>query len=100
MPKSLTVALRCTATDQQLIVRYPMFDERNFDAVVDGFGTTRKFWVHIPDDYDTVDGMNEKIPLIFAFHGGGQQREAMVDGKWGDYYDQCTRKWTAIYRTV
>lgn len=78
----------CTPADQQLIIGYPMFDESNFDAVVDGFGTARKFWVHIPDDYDTVDGINEKIPLIFAFHGGGQSREAMVAGKWGDYFDQ------------
>jgi hypothetical protein len=30
----------------------------------------------------------QKIPLIFAFHGGGQQREATVNGKWGDYFDQ------------
>ena len=78
----------CTPADQQLIIGYPMFDESNFVAVVDGFGTTRRFWVHIPDDYATVDGINEKIPLIFAFHGGGQTREAMVNGKWGDYFDQ------------
>jgi poly(3-hydroxybutyrate) depolymerase len=26
--------------------------------------------------------------LIFAFHGGGQTREAMVSGKWGDYFNQ------------
>jgi poly(3-hydroxybutyrate) depolymerase len=79
---------QCTAADQQVILGYPMFNEDNFVAVVDGFGTTRRFWVHIPDDYDTVDGITEKIPLIFAFHGGGQFREAMVAGKWGDYFDQ------------
>lgn len=78
----------CIPGDQQLILGYRMFNEDNFDAVVDEFGTNRKFWVHIPNDYDTVDGINEKIPLIFAFHGAGQLREAMVDGKWGDYFDQ------------
>ena len=78
----------CTPADQQSINGYPMFDETNFAAVVDGFGVARLFWVHIPDDYDAVDGINQKIPLIFAFHGGGQQREAMVNGKWADYFDQ------------
>jgi poly(3-hydroxybutyrate) depolymerase len=78
----------CTPADQQSIIGYPMFDESNFAAVVDGFGVPRSFWVHIPDDYDAVDGIAQKIPLIFAFHGGGQQREAMVNGKWGDYFDQ------------
>lgn len=78
----------CDSGDQQLILGYPMFNEDNFTAIVDGFGTTRKFWVHIPDDYDTVDGITQQIPLIFAFHGGGQTREAMVVGKWGNYFDQ------------
>ena len=78
----------CTPADQQVIIGYPMFDESNFAAVVDGFGVTRRFWVHIPDDYDVVDGILQRIPLIFAFHGGTQQQEAMVNGKWGDYFDQ------------
>jgi len=78
----------CTSVDQQTILGYSMFDEHNFATIVDGFGRERKFYVHIPDDYDTVDGITEKIPLIFAFHGGGQQQEAMVNGKWGDYFDQ------------
>jgi poly(3-hydroxybutyrate) depolymerase len=78
----------CTPADQQLIVGYPMFDESNFLAVTDGFGVPRSFWLHIPDDYDAVDGITQKIPLIFAFHGGGQDRSAMVSGKWGDYFDQ------------
>lgn len=77
----------CIPGDQQLILGYRMFNEDNFDAVVDGFGTNRKFWVHIPDDYDTIT-TTQKMPLIFAFHGGGQTREAMVAGKWGDYFDQ------------
>jgi len=84
---SSTTTTPCTAADQPLIIGYPMFNEDNFDPVVDGFGKRRGFWVHIPDDYDTV-GITEKIPLIFAFHGGGQFREAMVAGKWGDYFDQ------------
>ena len=78
----------CTPADQQSILGYPMFDETNFAAVVDGFGVARSFWVHIPDDYDAVDGIVQKIPLIFAFHGGGQDRTAMINGKWADYFDQ------------
>lgn len=77
----------CDSTDQQFIDGYNMFDETNFDPVVDGFGRTRQFWVHIPVNYDVVDGATEKIPVIFAFHGLSQEPEAMVDGKWGDYFD-------------
>lgn len=78
----------CDSSDQQLIDGYNMFDETNFDPVVDGFGRTRQFWVHIPVNYDAVDGVTEKIPVIFAFHGSSQEPEAMVDGKWGDYFDE------------
>lgn len=78
----------CTPADQQTIGGYPMFNEDNFDPVVDGFNRTRRFWVHIPDDYDTVDGVTQQIPVIFAFHGAGQARDAMVNGKWGDYFDR------------
>ncbi len=78
----------CIPVDQQVILGYSMFNEDNFDAVIDGFGRERKFWVHIPDDYDTILTATQKIPLIFAFHGMGQTREAMVVGKWGDYFDQ------------
>jgi poly(3-hydroxybutyrate) depolymerase len=80
--------ISCTSLDQQTILGYSMFNEDNFASIFDGFSRKRKFYVHIPDDYDTVDGFTEKIPLIFAFHGGGQQQEAMVNGKWGDYFDQ------------
>jgi hypothetical protein len=78
----------CTSADQANIGGYSMFNENNFDPVTDGFNRTRKFWIHIPDDYDAVDGVSQMIPVIFAFHGGGQLREAMVNGKWGDYFDQ------------
>jgi len=81
-------AVFCTAADQNLIGGYPMFNESNFSPIVDGFGRTRRFWVHVPVDYDVVNGINQKIPLVFAFHGGGQNRQDMVDGKWGDYFDQ------------
>jgi hypothetical protein len=44
----------CTAADQALIGGYPMFNETNFAPMVDGFGRTRLFWVHIPQQYDTI----------------------------------------------
>jgi poly(3-hydroxybutyrate) depolymerase len=79
----------CDAIHQQTIKGFKMFNDSNFDPIVDGFGRTRRFWVHLPDDYDdVVDDETEKIPVIFAFHGGGQRREAMVAGKWGAYFDQ------------
>jgi poly(3-hydroxybutyrate) depolymerase len=80
--------LACAAADQTLIQGYPMFNQANFAPIVDGFGRTRLFYVHIPTQYDTVDGVTQKVPLVFAFHGGGQTREAMIQGKWGDHFDQ------------
>jgi poly(3-hydroxybutyrate) depolymerase len=80
--------ITCGALDQPTIAGRHMFNETNFDAVIDGFGQTRKFWVHLPQSYDAVDGVTQKIPVIFAFHGAGQQREAMVAGKWDEYFDQ------------
>lgn len=77
----------CGPLDQPTINGFLMFDETNFDPVVDGFGRPRQFWVHIPTYYDYADGESEKIPVIFAFHGYSQEREAMVDGKWGDFFD-------------
>ena len=79
--------ISCDSTDQSLIGGFDMFNESNFDPVVDAWGRTRSFFVHIPVQYDTVDGVTEKIPLIFAFHGGGQGRDAMIDGKWGDHFN-------------
>lgn len=79
----------CTSADQPVINGYNMFGHRNFDMIVDGWGRSRRFFVHIPASYDLVDGVDEQIPLIFAFHGGGQTPEAMIAGKWGDdYFDQ------------
>jgi len=78
----------CAAADQSAIAGYPMFSQANFAPIVDGFGRTRLFYVHIPTQYDTVDGVSQKIPLVFAFHGGSQTREAMIAGKWGDFFDQ------------
>jgi len=86
----------CVPADQLPIHGYDMFDETNFDPVLDGLGTPRKFWVHIPDDYDTVDGINMQIPTIFAFHGGvvddpltpETPQDMMLDGKWADYFNQ------------
>ena len=69
--------------------RQPDVRRRNFVPVVDGFGNARKFYVHIPAAYDAVDGEARKVPLIFAFHGGGSQTpEAMITGKWEEYFDQ------------
>jgi poly(3-hydroxybutyrate) depolymerase len=78
----------CTSADEPTQFGYRMFDQNNFTAIVDGWGRTRQFFVHIPDTYDTIDGVTQKVPVIFAFHGGGQTREAMIDGKWGDKFDQ------------
>ena len=79
----------CGALDQRTILDNQMFDDENFTTIVDGFGHARKFYVHIPATYDVVDGENQKVPLIFAFHGGGSQTpEAMIDGKWEEYFDQ------------
>ncbi len=77
----------CSAADQQIIFGNPMFDETNFDSVVDGFGRTRQFWVHLPQGYDSVDGINEKIPVIFVYHGHSQLPEGMLEGKWEEYFD-------------
>lgn len=78
----------CSSLDQQNIGGYRLFNEDNFAAITDAFGRRRKFFVHIPYTYDAVDSNRQKVPLIFAFHGGGQAREAMIAGKWGDYFDQ------------
>jgi poly(3-hydroxybutyrate) depolymerase len=80
----------CNSTDQQTIGTYHMFDETNFDPVLDVLGTPRRFWVHIPQSYDTL-AMNELMPTIFAFHGGvsdPEPRAMMLDGKWADYFNQ------------
>lgn len=77
----------CTAADQPWIFGYPMFTEDNFNPIFDAFGRRREFYVHIPDDYDTLL-VDQKVPLVFAFHGRGQTPEAMINGKWGDYFDQ------------
>ncbi len=79
----------CDSLDQRPLLGRQMFDERNFTTIVDGFGRARQFYVHIPATYDAVDGVTQKIPLIFAFHGGGSQTpEAMITGKWEEYFDQ------------
>lgn len=75
----------CASTDQLTINGYEMFDDTNFDSVVDGLGDNRQFYVHIPASYDTLPA-DQLMPVIFAFHGGGQDRMAMIDGKWGDDY--------------
>lgn len=81
-------AISCTFASEPTLQGFLMFNEQNFAAIVDGWGRTRKFYLHIPPRYDTVDGTTQKIPVIFAFHGGGQTREAMISGKWGDYFNQ------------
>ena len=79
----------CDSLDQRPLLGRQMFDEQNFATIVDGFGRARQFYVHIPATYDAVDGETQKIPLIFAFHGGGSQTpEAMITGKWEEYFDQ------------
>jgi dienelactone hydrolase len=75
----------CTSADQTIINGYDMFDDTNFASVVDGLGNSRQFYVHIPASYDALPA-DQLIPVIFAFHGGGQDRMAMIDGKWGDDY--------------
>jgi dienelactone hydrolase len=75
----------CDSTDQSVINGYDMFDDTNFASVVDGLGNSRQFYVHIPASYDTLPA-DQMMPVIFAFHGGGQDRMAMIDGKWGDDY--------------
>jgi poly(3-hydroxybutyrate) depolymerase len=79
-------AMFCAAADQTLIYGYSMFTDENFAPIFDAFNRRRRFFVHIPDDYDTLQ-MGQLVPLVFAFHGGGQAPEAMIDGKWGDYFD-------------
>lgn len=67
---------------------YRMYDDSNFAAVVDGFGRRRTFFVHIPRTYDLVNGTDQKVPLIFVFHGGDMNRQDMIDGKWGDHFEE------------
>lgn len=81
-------AVTCNAANEPTIQGSRMFNEQNFAPLVDGWGRRRKFYVHIPNNYDVYDGTLQKIPVIFAFHGGGQTREAMLTGKWADYFDQ------------
>jgi hypothetical protein len=81
----------CRAADQQTIANHYMFDERNFFPILDGLGRRRKFWVHIPFWYDTLTTNEEKMPVIFAFHGGTtdpEPRDMMLGGKWADYFYQ------------
>lgn len=66
---------------------HAMFSDTDFTTITDDFGNRRSFFVHIPARYDTL-GTNEKMPLIFAFHGGGENRQAMIDGKWDAYFEQ------------
>jgi poly(3-hydroxybutyrate) depolymerase len=79
--------VNCSAANQPLIFGYPMFNDDNFDPMFDAFGRRRRFFVHIPDDYDNLLA-GQKVPLVFAFHGGSQAPEAMIDGKFGDHFDQ------------
>ena len=41
----------CSSAAQQTIRGFQMFDEDNFNQVVDGLGRIRRFWVHIPAKY-------------------------------------------------
>ena len=79
----------CEALDQRTLLGNQMFDEQNFAPIVDGFGRVRRFYVHIsrpPTTWWTAT--TQKVPLIFAFHGGSQAPEAMIVGKWEEYFDQ------------
>lgn len=78
----------CTSNDQRLTEGYRLFDQDNFATVVDGFGRPREFKVHIPARYDDVNGTSQKVPLVFAFHGGNQPWDAMVAGKWDEHFEQ------------
>jgi poly(3-hydroxybutyrate) depolymerase len=66
---------------------YRMFDETSFPPIVDGWGTSRQFYVHIPARYDSL-ASDEQMPVIFAFHGGGLDYDSMVDDQWADYFEQ------------
>lgn len=69
---------------------YRMFDERNFDPVLDAFGRKRQFYVHIPASYDSAGGSATKLPLVFVFHGGvtnTEPRGMMIVGKWDEYFE-------------
>lgn len=79
----------CTSVDQTPFFpgNYPMFNEADFRVIKDGFGRPRKFYVHIPESYDTLNA-EQKMPVIFAFHGGGGTPEKMIQGKWGERFDE------------
>ena len=69
---------------------YRLFDERNFAPLVDAFGRERRFYVHLPARYASVDGVAEKIPVLFVFHGGvtkSEPREMMIVGKWDEHFE-------------
>lgn len=83
--------LFCNSFHEQTIDGYRMFDEKNFDPVVDRFGKERRFWVHLPARYDNLVINEEKMPVIFVFHGGSDEvepRNMMLGGKWADYFYQ------------
>lgn len=85
--KDCSIPNECASADQTSPFGYRWFDESDFREIKDGFLRSRKFFVHIPPSYDTLPD-DQKMPVIFVFHGGDMLREAMIDGKWGDYFDQ------------
>ncbi len=80
--------VQCTADNQRLIEGNRMFDESNFFAIEDAFGRARKFWIHIPRQYDERVLDRFLTPTIFAFHGAGQTSREMLVGKWEEYFDR------------
>jgi hypothetical protein len=78
--------VNCLAAKQTSTFGYSMFTDANFNPIFDAFGRRRRFLVHIPDDYDNLF-LGQKVPLVFAFHGADQTPEAMINGKWGGYFD-------------
>lgn len=80
--------IQCTSENQQMIEGNRMFDETNFFPIVDAFGRTRKFWVHIPRQYDDKGLDAYRTPTIFAFHGAGQMSQDMLAGRWEEYFDR------------
>lgn len=89
--ETAVAAVSCTAhsCEPTVVVAgvgYRLFEETAFSPIVDGWGRTRQFYVHIPARYDSL-ASGEKMPVIFAFHGGGEDREYMIGGKWADYFE-------------
>lgn len=78
----------CSAAScEPTIGLHKMFNESDFTQIRDGWGRVRRFFVHIPARYDSLT-TSELMPVIFAFHGGGQDRQAMIDGIWDAYFEQ------------